>query len=286
LSALRVDFSRDGTQLVTCVHGAVRLHDERGAIARELVATRALDACWLDDDRVLALDDRGVLAWHRDGVLVDQHNLVLARVAAARIARDGDRFTALDATSLFGMSTRGKRMWSWHLGVSNEPRAFAASGNGGAAAIADRTSCLVVDAHRRVRFESRRDRATASTPAIALDRDGSRFARTGNAIGVIRLGRGSGDVPDPRDTAMCVALDDRGVIAAYAYPEPLPPGARGALRFDYLDPSRDGPAGVGVVDAAWLDPDVRAIAALAFDRASRRIACLGAGGAIDVLPVP
>ena len=99
--------------------------------------------------------------------------------------------------------------------------------------------------------------------------------------GVIRLDReGPYPLAGPGG-ARAVALDDRGVLAAYAY-------ATGdkRLRVDYLSRYVRGAPVVEISDTLWIDPDAGELVALAFAPDSRRIACVDASGAIDVVPVP
>jgi hypothetical protein len=58
------------------------------------------------------------------------------------------------------------------------------------------------------------------------------------------------------------------------------------LRVDYLEPGVKRVSRIAILDALWIDSDLDDIVALAFDRTSRRIACRGASGSIDIVPVP
>jgi hypothetical protein len=95
--------------------------------------------------------------------------------------------------------------------------------------------------------------------------------------GVIRLG-----VEGPQRThdggAVAVALDRRGIVAAYVYPP-------NRLRVDYLAQGVKGPANVEIVDTLWIQSDLAPVA-IALDADARRIACLGADGAVEIVPVP
>ena len=65
-----------------------------------------------------------------------------------------------------------------------------------------------------------------------------------------------------------------------------PPGARGRLRFDYLSPNAKGPVAVEILDTQTLEHELPDIAAMAFSRDRRRLACLASTGAIEIVPVP
>jgi hypothetical protein len=73
-------------------------------------------------------------------------------------------------------------------------------------------------------------------------------------------------------------------MVAYGYPEP-PAGARGRLVVDYLARSPSGASMVELVDTLAIDPEVE-LAAIAFSPDSRRIACLGSDGRLEIVPVP
>lgn len=105
----------------------------------------------------------------------------------------------------------------------------------------------------------------------------------GAAHGVIRVGAGDRYPRTRRGGARAVALDDRGVVAAYAYPRGV--GER-LVGVEYLAVEARGEPAVAVRDTLWIEPALDDVVALAFDRTGRRIACLAASGAIDVIPVP
>lgn len=101
-------------------------------------------------------------------------------------------------------------------------------------------------------------------------------------FGTIRLDAGELYPRAHLGGARAVALDGRGLLAAFAYPTGV--GER-RLRVDYLAPRAKGPVIVELADTLWLDPDCEPVA-LAFDPDGRRIACLAADGGVEVVPVP
>lgn len=287
---------------MTCVDGAVRLHDANGRAMRDLAHLNCLDARWLDDGRILALDNRGTQTWNRGGVLVDQRNIsprVGARpqTSAACLAGDGSRFVALTEREIFVAAIDGERVWRFnpsHVGRQDAVATRANLGNTGKlVAIGYDTgrigrvnprSWVVIDVDSQ-QIVDRIDLARTDDGAPTMfefDRADKRGAHPG---GVVRLGRGDNDRLLRSNGARAIALDDRGVIAVYGF-SVAPSGAPGRLRIDYLAPDAKGPPEIDVVDTLWLDPDVATIAAIAFSADSHGLACLGGDGSVDVVPVP
>jgi hypothetical protein len=124
--------------------------------------------------------------------------------------------------------------------------------------------------------------------AFAFDRRGRRFAHASpervDDVGAIRLDRGDSYARNHAGGARCVAFDPHGVMVAYGYSQP-PAGARGRLVVDYLARSTAGGSMIEIVDTLSIDPGVD-VAAVAFSPDSRRIACLGSDGALEIVPVP
>jgi hypothetical protein len=104
-----------------------------------------------------------------------------------------------------------------------------------------------------------------------------------DSIGTIRVGGGERYPRAHGGGATATALDDRGILAAFAYPD----GTRERrLRIDYLSSKAKGEPVVEIADTLWIDPDLTTVHALAFDPDGRRIACLGDGGVVEIVPVP
>ena len=123
---------------------------------------------------------------------------------------------------------------------------------------------------------------------FAFDRRGRRFAHASpervDDIGAIRIGRGDAYERNRPGGARCVAFDPHGVMVAYGHSQP-PAGARGRLVVDYLSRTAAGTSMIEIVDTLSIDPGVD-VAAVAFSPDSRRIACLGSDGALEIVPVP
>jgi hypothetical protein len=101
--------------------------------------------------------------------------------------------------------------------------------------------------------------------------------------GVIRVDKREAYVPGRPGGATAVALDDRGILAAWAYRTGV---AERRLQIDYLAPEPKGAPVVEIQDTLWIDPDLDDLVAIAFDSSGRRIACLGADGNVEIVPVP
>src|ERR1700733_309615 len=106
---------------------------------RELAHTNCLDVRWLDDDRILALDNRGTLTWNRGGVLVDQRNIsprggATRRMSGAALAGDGGRFVAVTDREIFVAAIAGEGVWTFnpsHVGRQDAVATRANLGNTG-----------------------------------------------------------------------------------------------------------------------------------------------------------
>ena len=303
-SGPKLEWSRDGRGIVSCIAGMVRLHDATGGVVRELAGARVLDVRWREDGRILALDNRGTLTWRAAGVLVDQHNITFLdrRPHTASIAGDGRRFVAVSDREVFVASIGGERVWTLDaqqhdIAIDFQTSAILA-GDGARVAIGygrrergrwsrdDGRGWVVIE----LATQEALDRAwttVARAPGylqLAFDRHGKRLLHAapeaGEQVGVIRLGRGEPFLPTCLAGSRAAALDDNGVIAAYGYAGGAP------LRVDYLSPERRGPAQIEVLDTLRLDPGLPDLLALAFSADSHGLACLAADGSIEVVPVP
>jgi len=125
--------------------------------------------------------------------------------------------------------------------------------------------------------------------ALELDYTGARLAQAlpdpSPALGVIRVNTGEIYPRQLTGGATAVAIDRSGELVAYAYRE-VPAGARGRLRFDYLDPKARGGVLVDILDTQTLESELPDLVALAFSHDRRRLACLSSTGAIEIVPVP
>jgi hypothetical protein len=168
----------------------------------------------------------------------------------------------------------------YHQGIGSAPKLDSATGRGWLV-------CQVVS-------EEVLDRNWIETPrddgamVFAFDRRGRRFVHASperiDDVGPIRVD-GSGTYTRNRPGgARCVAFDPHGVMVAYGYREP-PAGARGRVVVDYLARSLSGASMIEIVETLSIDPGVD-VASIAFSPDSRRIACLGSDGALEIVPVP
>lgn len=120
---------------------------------------------------------------------------------------------------------------------------------------------------------------------MALDLDGAgrcvvlASPEPDGVVGAFRIGGAGERVSTPPLGATLAAIDRKGVLAAYVYP------ARPQLRVDSLELDGDG-ATIAITDSHRIDPQVRDVVGVAFDDDSRRIACVGADGTLEVVPVP
>jgi hypothetical protein len=302
---VRIEWDPLDAALATCVGGVVTIHE--GTSTHEL-ARDVFDVRWLADGPILTVEDRGFLRWRRDGALVDERQHVPADghlLVGASIAASGARFIALDAPR--AVSTPSVSVAS-PAGTVFRPRldgtryggltSAAISGDGTRLALAYDTD----QAGRGIAVwdvddQKLLDRTWAAQPieraavaALAFDHAGKRLATVVPEVGVASLGAiriGAGEVyPRPLlGGATAVALENRGHLAAYAFRE-VPPGARGRLRFDYLETAAKGEIAVEILDTQTLEHELPDVVALAFSRDRRRLACLASTGAIEIVPVP
>ncbi len=312
----RIDWSPDGTGLVTCLGGAVRLHDVRGEITRELAATNVLDARWLADGRIISLDGRGALVWYRDGVLVEHRDIDFQPPAlppgrsdriipiAAYLSASGMQLVAVTEFEVFVATTGGKRTWKFP-GLSRRVMSTGVT----SAALAANGNLVAIGFHKLLLRQLGRgwtvidlldadtwrhynwlDQPPDERPiSFAFDRLGRRLVMTGpeadDGFGAIRVGLGDPVLRTHPGRAAAVALDDAGARAAFVYPDPLP-DTHMAVRLDYLSPNHGGPPNVEVLETIWISHELADVVAIAFDRKGRNLACLSSSGEIEVLPVP
>jgi hypothetical protein len=277
----------------------------------ERVIVDVLDARWRDDGFVW-IDNRGVYRIERDGEVETigepLRTLELAVIASVDKALVVGRYTDPRAQG-YGMTVEaiaGSTAWRfdpWKHGATaiGDITSRAISGNGRYVAIGyENTAYADFNASRKqgrgfMVLDTRADTIVDRTwweasrepraMQLALDGKGKRVAfaqpETQPALGAMRIKRDEKYVRNHPGGARAVALDDKGVLAAYAYPK----GER-RLRVDYLAPGADGPSEIAIRDTLWIEPDCGDIVALAFDRKSHHIACLDATGRVDVVPVP
>lgn len=299
----RISWSPEGGRLLVSQAGEVRTFDLDTAEERLLAGDGYFDARWLENGGVVAWGGEVVrFTIHGDpygGLLpsrevLDQGSLsregrvmVLARGRHGLGVDLGDetryRDVKLDlrvGPMIVVISEDGDAVaMSYQMGASKRARQGAARG-WLVAALSVTDDCSASTVLHDVRIE---DAGPAPQMAFAFDRRAKRLAVIGTTTdddcGVLRLGREREDVRmSGRGSGSAVALDARGMIAAYAV-------GGGKVRVDYLDPANVGPKVVQVVDSLSIDTDLSDITALAFDATSRMIACVSAANAVEIVPV-
>jgi hypothetical protein len=307
--AARIEWAPDDSALVSCIGGAVRIHDPRAPTRAREVAERVLDARYLDDGRILAIDDRGWQRWTATGELVGQrHASDPRRASTAALAAGGTRYVATRqqggraaSVEIFIKSVDGERLWTLNaaahdLLISDRVNAQL-SGDGAVVAIGyrmqhappRRLEFVVIDVENDVVLDrgSARMAEPSADLSIDLDATGDRLALSGSdeSLGVIRTGRGDSYLRHDASGTLALALDRSGNLAAFAFAT-IPEGARGRVRVDYLSHDADGPPTVTVIDTLTIEPALPDVIAVAFSRDSRDLACLASDGTIEVVPVP
>ena len=303
---MRIEWDPLDVAIATCVDGVVRIHE--GASVHDH-ARDVLDMRWLADGPIMTIDQHGHVVWTRDGVVTAEHvrelNLAGAELVAATIAAGGDRFVVREARRDWGANLTvetipPRRPFTPRLeGVDYRYRpSVAISGDGRRLALGYVTDAMRGRGFAVFDIESEKviDRSWAAHSvdpnvrlALELDHKGARLAQAlpepSAALGVIRVD--TAEVYPRRSIggATAVAIDRSGELVAYAYRE-VPPGARGRLRFDYLDPKPKGEVVVDLLDTQTLESDLPDLVALAFSHDRRRLACLSSTGAIEIVPVP
>jgi hypothetical protein len=303
---VRIEWDPLDVAVATLVGGVVRIHE--GTHVREH-SHDVLDMRWLADGPIFTIDRRNHLRWTRDGKLTanqlrePSHH---AGLIDATIAAGGDRFVAIEARRDFASvdvtveTIPPRKIFGPRLeGIDPAIRpSTAISGDGRRLALG-----YITDATRGRGFavfdiesEKMIDRSWSAHAvdlearlALELDYTGARLAQAlpdpSPALGVIRVNTGEVYPRQMTGGATAVAIDRSGELVAYAYREP-PAGARGRLRFDYLDLKRMGGVLVDILDSQTLESELPDLVALAFSRDRRRLACLSSTGAIEIVPVP
>ena len=306
-SAPRVEWAPDGARLLSCARGELALHAPDGTRRRIGDAFVWYDARWRSDGTIAALDDHSIVRSytlhgepyvdevpsnlrpsHGAGalspggvglVMVGQNGLAVTvgprtvtaggdlngKLGDAVLSVDGARVAVGYATEAWGQGDPGRGWAVFDLRPQRRPA--SSYYREPPPPIIDRNWYAVPlrDAPMRLAFDAKARRLAIATPEPEA------------MYGVIRLG-----VEAPQRThdggAVAVALDGRGIVAAYVYPP-------NRLRVDYLAQGVKGPANVEIVDTLWIESDLAPVA-IALDADARRIACLGADGAVEIVPVP
>jgi len=303
---VRIEWDPLDVAIATCVGGVVRIHE--GTSVHEH-SRDVLDMRWLADGPIFTIDARNHLRWTRDGNLTAnqlREPNYRAELVEVTIAAGGDRFVAVEARSdsaLVNVTVETippRKIFDPRLeGVDRGIRpSVAISGDGRRLALG-----YVTDATRGRGFavfdiesEKMIDRSWSAHAvdlearlALELDYKGARLAQAlpdpSPALGVIRVNTGEVYPRQMTGGATAVAIERSGELVAYAYRE-VPDGARGRLRFDYLDPKAKGDVLVDILDTQTLESELLDLVALAFSRDRRRLACLSSTGAIEIVPVP
>ena len=312
---MRIEWDPLDVAIATCLDGVVRIHE--GASVH-VHARDVLDMRWLADGPILTIDRRGYVIWTRDRVVVDQRIRVSEfsafQLFDATLSAGGDRLIALDKAADYDMFYLF--VVSLPSLVSFRPKIFtdvpisrrvvcALSGNGATLAVGFASDpgrgFAIVDIATWAPHEMSQDnriitRNTSAHPIdpqqrlrLELDYAGKRLAQAlpehEPALGVIRIGKGDNFRRELAGGMTAVAVDRSGELVAYAHRE-VPAGARGRLRFDYLDPNANGGVVVDILDTQTLESDLPDLVALAFSHDRRRLACLSSTGAIEIVPVP
>jgi hypothetical protein len=297
---------------LACQRATARVHASNGGLSREL-AHGALDAMLLPDETAVVISADSVTWLKLDGTRRTRQPLELSepRTAAAMpvpltlasIAAEAGHFIGLTDRTAAVWTTAGRLIWqlSYHrfnLG-DVELTSAAISARGKYAAIGyearpyhnrdpGRGWIVVEVATNRLANQSWTSVVrSAGELVFAFDASERRLIHAMpealDSIGAIRIDRDDQYRRTVPGGARAVALSDTGLVAAYAYPT-VPEGARGRLRVDYLARHTRGPTMIDVLDTLSIEPDVAEIVALAI--VGHDIACLGADGTVEVVPVP
>ncbi len=333
----RIEWGPDGAHVLVCRQGAIRILRPGGAVVRELAPRQVrlgsapcgddapgsivpagyLDARWLSDGRIVAVDVFGLpVQFTMQGV---QYGEPVApanpwRRSHAVIAANGTAFVMLEGGQLAVHSTAPNHPQLWALlqerrcyGLTRHTAVTSAAlaADGHLLAIGYQAESwrgwLIVD----LTLQARPERLGGTWRAPVVDREAFElepapaplafaFERTRRRLavatpdpapgsGVIRIEAPGPAAREHLGGASCVALEERGIRAAYAYPAGL---GEARLRIDYLAPAAKGPRAVEILDTQWIEPGLGELCALAFEPAGHRIACLGADGGVEIAPVP
>ncbi|MFT3691527.1 MAG: hypothetical protein QM831_00185 [Kofleriaceae bacterium] len=263
---------------------------------------RVFDMRWLGDGQIMTFSDDNMVRWWKDGVdIARSHRGSGGLPIRAVISANGDRIALVGTTLVEVEVVPARRIFhEWldghdaRLGLSVE-----LSGDGTRLAVGyiaggeNRGRGFMVYDVDRGKLVDRNFFPHAvgleDLLGLALDYPGKRLAQAVpepvTSLGVIRVDTGEIYPRRMPGDATAVAMDRSGELVAYAYREP-PDGARGRLRFDYLDRAAKGGVLVDVLDTQWLECELPSISAMAFSHDRRRLACLSLTGAIEIVPVP
>lgn len=285
---MRLEWAYDSDALLSCVAGTLRRHV--GDASTILDGPSILDARWRADGSIVSIDGESQLRRYADGIT--ELPRVTARTLTAVWLGTDDRYFALAPD---GSITTFDGIEVWRYGFQTWGRVeVAASDDLRYVAVASET--MGSEGRRWIAIDTRNHtvanrqwvpaKLTSDLVKLAFDGACKRLAvvlPNAASVGAIRIGRSDTYPRDHLGGASAVALDARGLLAAYAYPRGTGPRK---LRVDYLERGVKGDTRIPIIDTLWIDPDLDDIIAVAFDRASRRIACLGASGTIEIVPVP
>jgi hypothetical protein len=298
----RIDWSPDGTELLTCIAGTVRRHAVGGG-STVVEGPDLLDARWRGDGTIAMVDARGAIHRHAPAGAVTvgrgTHPLVQARIAGGTDCYLG-RSTDIMRIARFD----GEALWDWnaykHGLAAYEHRitAIAVSDDAGYVAIghekrgeadfsgglSEGRGWLVIDVEtdRIVDRSWTRIRREPASQQLVFDRASRRLAiatpERGPCCGAIRIDRDERYARGHEGGSRAVAFDARGIVAVYAHPPDR-------LRVDYLEPGAKGGSAIQVLDTLWITHELDDVIALAI-HASRRIACVSSTARVDIVPVP
>jgi hypothetical protein len=306
---MRIDWDPLDVAVATLVGGVVRIHE--GTSVREH-SRDVLDMRWLADGPIMTITTHDHVMWTRDDRLIADHPRgsrylqTRSRLIEATIAAGGERYAVIETRgdvvgfTLAVETVPPREIFRHAAGALDQDyrSSLAISGDGRRVAIgfvlvgSGRRGFAVFDVDSSTALDRGWSEPAVDKQRLALDLDyrGARLAQAlpdaSPALGAIRVGMIA--TPPARHSiggATAVALDRTGELAAYAYRE-VPPGARGRLRFDYLDPQARGEVLVDILDTQTLESELPDLVALAFSRDRRRLACLSSTGAIEIVPVP
>jgi hypothetical protein len=292
---MRIEWDPLDVAIATLVGGVVRIHE--GTSVREH-SRDVLDMRWLADGPILTIDHDGRIRSFRGDDVIEGRE-IRYRLGSVSIAAGGERLVAVNTSGMIAVESMTGHVFSPRVdGAPYTSSTAMLSGDGTRVAIAYATEqagrgVAVFDVDKGTML----DRTYAAQPIdrtasvmLAFDHAGKRLAlalpEVGvPALGVIRVATGEVYPRTMHGGATAVALEFRGNLVAYAHPQP-PRGARGRLRFDYLDAKAKGEVVVDILDTQTLESELPDLVALAFSHDRRRLACLSSTGAIEIVPVP
>lgn len=299
------------SHIATVCQGHVRLHDPAGARVRELAFdSLAISAAWLADGTLVTIDHNWAIRGFGTGGAIITHGVVTTHRPSpapyhVAVAAAGDRFVACGLGRAVVFDLSGKLRWRFDADAYNVHRTGARGAHltrdGRIVVVAHATAesgdprppgrgFLLIDLeqsieHPRILARSWQQMPNHPEPTLfAFSADGTRMIQASPDpvahVGAIRVGSNGEYVANQPGGAHALAIDPRGIIAAYAYPD-----QPRRFRIDYLDPDPGGPM-IDVLDTLWIDPSLPDVAALAISPDSRSIACLASDGSLEVIVVP